>query len=229
MRKSEFAHDCRRELAHAVHIPAFHIPGFQIPNSKFRILSAGYSVLELVFAVGLVVTLTSLTVPNLFGGVDEFRTAGAVRYVSARLQRARMEAVMRSRAVAIRLEQRSDGRYGFASYADGNGNGVQTSDIARGIDRSIEPVELLADRFTGVDFGVLPGLPAADPDGIPPGNDPIRLGAGSTATFTPLGTATPGTLYIRGRHAQYAIRIFGETAKTRVQRFNMRTLQWEPL
>jgi type II secretory pathway pseudopilin PulG len=200
-----------------------------MPNSKFPILAAGYSVLELVFAVGLVVTLTSLTVPNLFAGIDEFRTAGAVHYVSARLQRARMEAVMRSRAVAIRFEQRSDSHYAFASYADGNRNGVLTVDIARGIDRRTEPPEFLSDKFPGVDFGALPGLPAVDPDGTPPGDDPIRLGTGRTATFTALGTSTPGSVYIRGRHVQYAIRIFGETGKTRVQRFNSRTRQWEPL
>jgi type II secretory pathway pseudopilin PulG len=202
---------------------------FQIPNSKFQIHSAGYSVLELVFAFGLVVTLSALTVPNLFAGIDEFRTAGAVHYMSARLQRARMEAVMRSRAAALRFEQRSDGRYAFASYADGNRNGVLTSDIARGIDQRIDPPEFLADRFAGVDFGALPGLPAVDPDGPPPANDPIRLGTGRSATFTALGTATPGSVYIRGRHVQYAVRIFGETGKTHLQRFNPRNRQWERL
>jgi type II secretory pathway pseudopilin PulG len=195
----------------------------------WRISAAGYSLLELVFAVGLLVTLTAMAAPDLVAGIDDYRTAGAAHYMAARLQRARMEAVMRSRAVAIRFEPAGGGRYGFAIYTDGNRNGILAVDIARGVDRKIGTAEFLADTFAGADFGTLPGLPPVEPGGPPPGNDPIRLGAGSIATFTPLGTATPGSMYIRGRHAQYAIRIFGETGKTRVQRFNTRTRQWRPL
>jgi type II secretory pathway pseudopilin PulG len=201
----------------------------QLPNSDCRVRSSGYSLLELVVAVGLGVTLTAMATPNLLAGVDEYRTAGAAHYISARLQRARMEAVMRSRAVAVRFERAAGGRYAFAPYIDANRNGVLAVDIARGIDKRIGPAEFLTDRFAGVDFGTLPGLPAVEPGATPPGDDPIRLGPGSTATFTPLGTATAGSLYIRGRSAQYAIRIFGETGKTRVQRFNTSNRQWKPL
>ena len=50
------------------------------------------------------------------------------------------------------------------------------------------------------------------------------------ATFTATGTATAGSLYIRGRRdVQYVVRIFGETGKTRILKFNPRTRQWNPL
>jgi hypothetical protein len=49
------------------------------------------------------------------------------------------------------------------------------------------------------------------------------------AVFTPHGTATPGTLYIRGRGtSQFAVRIFGETGKTRVFRFDAGSHTWKP-
>jgi hypothetical protein len=188
----------------------------------------GYSVLELVFVVGLIVTLTTVTAPNMLMQLDDYRAAGAARYVSARLHRVRMEAVSRSCPVALRFSRSAAGRYAFAVYVDGNHNGVLASDIARGVDRSLAGPESLADSFAGVEFGALPGLPSAEPGGTPPGEDPIRLGASNGATFTPIGTSSSGSLYLRGRTAQYVIRIFGETGKTRVLKFNTRTRQWMP-
>jgi type II secretory pathway pseudopilin PulG len=189
----------------------------------------GYSVLELVFVVGLILTLTTVTVPNMLTELDDYRAAGAARYLSARLQRTRMEAVSRSCAVALRFNRSAAGRYEFAMYVDSNHNGVLAADIMRGADPALGPAESLADNFAGVEFGALSGLPSPEPGGTPPGDDPIRLGAGNSATFTASGTSTPGSLYVRSRTAQYVIRIFGETGKTRVLRFNTRTRQWEHL
>jgi len=73
------------------------------------------------------------------------------------------------------------------------------------------------------------GRETVDPGGTPPGTNPIRLGSSSILTFTPLGTSSPGTLYVRGRRGiQYAIRILGETGKTRVLKFDPRTRRWKP-
>jgi hypothetical protein len=199
-----------------------------LSNSTFRFHSIGYSLLELMFALGLVMTMSAMAAPQVLEGMDEYRTAGAARYVAGRLQRARMEAVMRSRSVAVRFE-RVAGRYAFAMYVDGNHNGVLTSDITQGVDDQIAPAERLAEKFTGVDFGTLPGLPPMEAGGQRPLDDPIHLGAGSLATFTSTGTATPGSVYVRGRQTQYVVRIFGATGRTRVQRFDTRTRQWTPL
>lgn len=194
----------------------------------WRVVASGYSVLELVFVAGTIGTLSGIAVPQFLTALDNFRTAGAARYVSARLQRVRMEAVMRSADVALQVTQTAGG-YCFGVYADGNRNGIRTRDIQRGIDRALGATERLADHFTGVDFGAIRNLPPVDPGGTPPGDDPIRIGAGNLATFTTAGTATAGSVYIRGRTAQYVVRIFGETGKTRVLKFDSRTRQWRPL
>ena len=199
------------------------IPALCIPDGS------GYSLLEVMFALALCVTLSAVAGAQLIAGVDDLRAAGAVRYLSARLQQARMEAVLRSADVALQFVQ-APGGYTFASYADGNGNGVRTRDIQRGTDQRIGAFERLADQFVGVDFGVLPGLPRVDAGSAPPGTDPIKLGPSNILTFTALGTSSSGSLYLRGRrNAQYVIRIFGETGKTRVLKFDPRAQQWKPL
>lgn len=190
---------------------------------------SGYSLVELVFAAGVAVTVSGIAIPHILGALDEFRTAGAARYVSTRLLRTRMEAVTRSADVAMHFTHTAAG-YAFAVYVDGNQNGVRTSDVQEGTDRRLGSVERLGDHFAGVDFGTIPGLPPVEPGGAPPGNDPIRLGSSSYASFAAAGTASSGSLYIRGRrNAQYVVRLFGATGKTRVLKFHVTTRQWKPL
>ena len=189
----------------------------------------GYSLVELLIVLGVIATLSTATVPGVVAGLEQHRAAAAARYMSARLQRARMEAVVRSRAVAIRFTRVAGTGYVFAVYVDGNRNGVTAADIERGIDQRISPPESIAEAFPGIQFGVLPGLPPVDPGGTPPGADPIRLGTGDSASFTATGTSSSGSVYLRGRTAQYVVRLFGETGKTRVLQFNTRTREWKPL
>ena len=191
--------------------------------------ASGYSLVELVFVVGLAATLAAVAIPQLITGLDDQRALIAARYVAARFQRARMEAVMRSAMVAVQFTETAGG-YTFAEYVDGNRNGVLAVDMQSGVDWRHGAIERLTEQFTGVDFGVVPGLPPIDPGGTPPGADPIRLGAANRASFSPRGTATPGTVYIRGRDdAQYAVRIFGETGKTRLLKFDRRNRRWRPI
>ena len=118
----------------------------------------------------------------------------------------------------------------YAVYLDGNRNGVRSADISDGVDPEIHKEERLSDLFPGVDFGAVPGLPSVEPGSPPPGDDPVRFGSTSMAVFSALGTSTPGSLYIRGRRdAQYAVRLFGQTGKIRVLKFNPRTRVWRPL
>ena len=190
----------------------------------------GYSLLELMMAMTIGVLLTGTAVPEYLTALDDLRARGAAHHLSGRLQRARMEAVRRSAMVGVQFTEAADGHYSYAVYQDGNRNGVLTRDIQGGIDRLIAPVERLPDQFSGVEFGAIPGLPPVDTEGTAPGADPVRLGSGSIASFSALGTATSGTVYIRGRRdSQYAVRIYGETGRTRLLKFEPRTGRWKPL
>jgi|SRR5262245_5041043 len=186
----------------------------------------GYSLVEVVFVAGLSMTLAAVSVPSMLNGLDDYRAAGAARYLAARFQRTRMLAITRSATVAIRFTA-VGASFSYTEYIDGNGNGVLTREIQSGIDLPLGPPERLGQQFSGVDFGALRGLPPIDAGGTPPGTDPIRLGSANSASFSPIGSATAGTVYILGRGgAQYAVRIFGETGKTRLLKFDRRTRHW---
>jgi hypothetical protein len=185
--------------------------------------------IEVVFVLGLIITISAAAVPQSLEGIDDFRAQGATHYVAARMQRARMEAVMRSAEVAMRFNATPEG-YSFGVFLDGNRNGVRARDIQSGLDRRVGAEERLSDQFAGVDFGAIPDLPPIDAGGTLPGSDPIRLGASGFASFSARGTASTGTVYIRSRrNAQYAVRVFGDTGKTRMLKFDRHTRRWRPL
>ena len=186
---------------------------------------AAFSLIELVFVLGVAATLAAASLPQLAASVDEFRAAGAARYVAARLQQARVRAIARNRDTALRIAHDARG-YVVSVVEDGNRNGVLARDVMDGVDTAIGPAEHLVDQFPGVDFGAIGGIPGAE-GSTAPGSDPIRLGLADSVTFTATGTATSGSLYVRGqRTIQYVVRIYGETGRTRILRYNPRTRTW---
>jgi type II secretory pathway pseudopilin PulG len=186
----------------------------------------GYSLLELLFAAALITIVSAAAVPALLAGVDGTRARGAARYVAARLQQARLDALKRSCHVGFRFEP--DAAYRYQLYVDGNGDGLRSRDIGSGIDRPLGAPERLDAHFAGVSFGVLDGVTAVDStELLGAGSDPVRLGSSDILSFGPMGTATAGTLYLRGRGPeQYAIRVLGVTGRIRVLRFDFTTRQW---
>ena len=187
----------------------------------------GASVLEILFALGASATMTAIAIPVVGSAIDEMRIAMAARYVAGRVRAARMDAVRRSRAVGLRFEPRagSDDGYVFAAFGDGNGNGVRTADIRGGIDTALTSDECLRDRYPGVAFGLAADVP--DVDGrLGTGDDGVRIGTAQILTMSSDGTATSGTLYIRGRGGQYAVRVLGATGRTRMLEYQPGTRTW---
>ena len=184
----------------------------------------GFTLIEVLFAVALIATLVGIAVPMGSDALDELRTASAARYLAGRIASSRMDAVNRSRAVALRF-QASMPDYEFASFVDGNGNGVRTAEIRTGVDSQAGPSRQLQDDFRGVQFGLPADVP--DADGVRTGStDGVRIGVARILTMSPDGTASSGTLYLRGRRAQYAVRVLGATGRTRVLRFEAGVNAW---
>jgi hypothetical protein len=153
------------------------------------------------------------------------RTAMAARYVAGRLMMTRLEALQRSTCVALRFEP-AGGDYIFAAYVDGNRNGVRTADIANGTDAALNVGERLAHQFPDVQFRLAAGVPDLEGVRAPNDSDGVRIGSAQILTLSPDGTATSGTLYIRGRKGQYAVRVLGATARTRVFQYHAGAAAW---
>ncbi len=181
--------------------------------------------LEILFALAASATAAAIAIPVVDGAVDELRTAMAARYIAGKIRSARMDAVRRSRAVALRFEATEPGDYVYAVFGDGNGDGVRSGDIRDGVDIALGPSERLLDRFPGVAFGLAAGLPDADGD-LGTGEDGLRIGTARILTMSSDGTATPGTLYIRGKRGQYAVRVLGATGRTRMLQYDSGSRSW---
>lgn len=187
--------------------------------------SPGFTALELLLTLAVSATVLAIAVPSSALAVDEARTAAAARYLEARIMDGRMYAVRRSSRVGLRFDTPGED-VGFAEYVDGNSNGIRSAEITAGIDPLRTPRQHLRAAFSGVTFGLPAGVPDVDGVRISSAEDGVRIGASRILTLGPDGTATSGTLYLRGRHAQYAVRIFGATGRTRVLRFVPATGQW---
>jgi len=184
----------------------------------------GYTLIELLFVVSVLTTVAAIAVPATRDAVDALRAAMAARSVSARLMHARIDAIRRSAAVALRFEPVGTD-YRVTTVLDGNGNGVRTADILSGADVALTPPMRLPEQFPGIQFGLLPGVP--DADGKPTTDvDGVRIGTARILTMSPDGTATAGTLYLHGRSSQFAVRVLGATGRVRVLQFDQGTRTW---
>jgi len=159
-----------------------------------------------MFAAGIIAVLGAAAIPQLTAGVERSRTVGAARYLASRLALARAHAVARSANVALLLTA-TDGTFVVGTYADGNGDGVRTRDITAGIDTAVGVPVRLSTLFPHVVLLL---------------NDPTVTSTFDTSalmSFSPLGTASSRTLYLRGADgSQFAVRVLGATGRTRVLR-----------
>ena len=169
----------------------------------------------------------ALALPSMRSGLDGLRAAAAARHLAALIQSTRVRAVTQSVHVGLRFERDGE-RYRYAMYADGDGDGLRARDIRSGVDARLVDFERIGDRFPGVAIGIAARLPGiAGRETLPAGSDPIRFGASDGLTFSPLGTATSGTLYLRHRSGrQLAVRVLGATGRIRILEFNKDTASW---
>jgi prepilin-type N-terminal cleavage/methylation domain-containing protein len=187
--------------------------------------SPGFSLIELLFSIAIAGTVTAMAVPQGLRALDDFRTRSAARYLAQRIVDARFAAIKDGRATGLRFEPASPD-YWITRVADGNGNGVRTSEIQSGVDKTLAMPERLDWHFAAVAFGFMDGVP--DADGQPAnGFDGVRFGASKLISLNPDGTASSGTLYIHGRdRTQYAVRVLGVTGRVRVLKFDFVKGKW---
>jgi type II secretory pathway pseudopilin PulG len=184
----------------------------------------GYTLIDMLLVIAVLTVVFAISIPSLSGAVDAGRLRGAAFHMSARLALVRMQAVRRHANVALRFQLRN-GQYRYQTFADGDSDGVKTTDITSGRDVPLGEDEGIGDNYPGVSFGFLAGCPLVG--GGAAGGNPIRIGNTTLLSVSPAGTATSGTLYLRGRgNVAYALVVLGATGRTTLLRCDARAGTW---
>jgi type II secretion system GspH-like protein len=190
--------------------------------------AAGASLAELLAVLVVLSCAAAAAAPaavHLKSVVSMRSAAGEVAVI---FQRARSLAI--TRGVHVGLKFRKDGdRWEWTVYRDGNGNGVRTAEIARGIDR---PMGIAyAWMRNDVRPAIIPDAPVPDP-GQPGHNlqnpqDPIRFNSSDICSFSPAGESTPGSVYLwDGRDRMAVLRVYGRSAKLRALFYRRGDSRW---
>lgn len=176
----------------------------------------GFSLIELLCVVAGIVVMAAVAVPYVKAYALEAHLLGAGKTFVGEFRHARSIAIRRNTQTAIRFEK-VDGVDYYSTYVDGNRNGVRTVDIASGVDARIAGPLRLDGKSSGVRVGINPGVPAIPPDtGVLDPSDPIRFGSSNLLSFSPIGTATPGTFYLAGETMQAAVRVTAGSSRVRL-------------
>ena len=174
----------------------------------------GYTLLEMLAALGIILIMGSVALPNIKGYRQEAALLGAAQNFKAEFMKARSIALTKNTQTAIRFEKGEAGQVMYSTYIDGNSNGVMSADISKGLDKRISgPFRLDAGQL-GVEVGVLPNAPA--PEGGLLGSEPIRFGNSRMVSFSTMGTGTPGTFYLRTNSSMAGVRVTGGSARVRI-------------
>jgi prepilin-type N-terminal cleavage/methylation domain-containing protein len=175
----------------------------------------GFSLLELTVVLALILVTIGIAAPALRAYSVESHILGAGRVFKWEFMKARSIAVRSGVQTAIRFEVSADGEDQYSTYSDGNGNGVLAADIKTGIDYRISGPLPLSGGAPGVRVAILPGLRGPDGERLDPA-DPIKFGRSNMLSFSPLGTASPGTFYLAGEGVQGAVRVTPGSSRVRM-------------
>jgi prepilin-type N-terminal cleavage/methylation domain-containing protein len=176
----------------------------------------GFSLVEALVVVGIVLVMAAVALPPFRAHFADAHLLGAGRQFKTQFRLAYSAAVRAGVYTAIRFERRDDGSVWYAVYQDGDGDGVRSADISIGRDTLVSGPFPLSGGATGVSVGINPGIPAPPPERGLLSGDPVRFGPSDILSFSPLGTATPGTFYLAGDASQAAVRVTGGNARVRL-------------
>ena len=196
--------------------------------------SSGFTLTELLVALGILMLLAGTAIPPLMGHLRAERVRGAAIAMRSLLQRARAEAATRAANVAVVFDPPLAGRgievpggAGGGAQQDGganadagpvvalvldtNHNGVRRVEIEAGGERLLENPWRFGARFPGVSWGA----PAAPGQAEIPGH---QVGFAGMVSFSPLGGSGAGRITISGEGSVYSIVIHGASSRIRLER-----------
>jgi type II secretory pathway pseudopilin PulG len=189
----------------------------------------GFQVADLIVALAIFGIGVVVGVPQLLRITADLRVRLAAEEVIGALRQARSLAVRSNAEVALHFVTGPRGDVTFTLYRDGDHDGVTNADIRAGRDPQIAP----EGRLEHVGGEVRIGLPArpvrdpGDPETFLNAGDPIRFNRSDLASFGPLGTATPGSVYLTDGGSHLAVvRVLGGSGRVRFLLYDFATETW---
>lgn len=176
---------------------------------------AGTTIVELLVVLLVIAVSVALSVPVAASVVDASRARHAATFLSSRFRLARQEAVGLGVNVGVVFDQSAAGGWSIRVCRDGSRNGLRRADIQSGDDPCFDGPYRVDELFPSVRVYVDPQL--RGPAGEPGSPDPVRFGTANLVSFSPLGSCTAGSLFLRSRAGtQYVVRVGGATGRIRV-------------
>jgi prepilin-type N-terminal cleavage/methylation domain-containing protein len=187
----------------------------------------GYTLAELLTTIAIITSIVLVSIPSFANLRRKSAVQAAAASMRSVFQLARSRAIARGTNCGIKFVQ-IRGEWQFALYDDGDGDGVRSDDIDRGVDKRAMPPRTVLPGASMVSVGVL-NESIRDPDGDPltAASSPVQFNRSTLCSFSPIGQATPGTIYLTsaGRNL-WAVRVYGMTGKMTVLRYDTGTRKW---
>jgi prepilin-type N-terminal cleavage/methylation domain-containing protein len=179
----------------------------------------GFTLIEVLTTLALVLVVAAMAVPITDRLRQEGQVRGAAFALAGRCGRLRFAAVHRAANVGLRFTASGDS-WVVQSFMDGDWDGLRAADIAVGRDPAIDDPLPVQAQFPGTRFGFVAGCPLIDGTAVAEGANPVRIGTAKMLVFTPDGSSSGGTLYLRGGKAAsgYAVVVLAATGRTRLLR-----------
>jgi Tfp pilus assembly protein FimT len=195
--------------------------------------TSGFSLVEVVMGLGILAIAVTLAVSPAFAWVKRQRLEGAVRLLAMDLAAARWGALTTGRSTGLVFRPGENGEISWTAHRDGDGDGLGSQDMAAGVDKPLGQARRLSRLAPGVHFGVLAGVsvPRLPPQtgALARQNDPVKFGSADMAVFSPLGSATAGSLYLNNGSNMTALVVNGVTGRLRLFRFQSDQQKWKEM
>ncbi|HEX4823228.1 MAG TPA: hypothetical protein VFV19_02840 [Candidatus Polarisedimenticolaceae bacterium] len=190
----------------------------------------GTSLVEMLAVLAIAAIALAVTLPAAAQLRDAGRAAAGARAMATLFSSQRWKSTTSGTTTGFQFRKQG-ADWTWREVRDGNGNGLRTAEITRGVDAVVSGDQSLSARVDHVTLGFPPGgsFPEAPPGTgrVQTGDDPVRFGVSDLVSFSPLGASSSGTLYVTdGHEGLYAVVLFGPTTRLRVWRWNPRERRW---